>query len=107
VVGAFARTLAGLLRSGLFVALLLASRVLVPVLRLMATAGIVVFGFCALARRDEVTVMWAGAGLAGARRGDSRAGTVRCRGDFRGVSAEARLSRSPEGTRTRSLIRKD
>ena len=60
------RTLAGVLRSGLFVALLLASRVLVPVLRLMATAGLVVFGFCALARRDEVTVMWAGAGLAGA-----------------------------------------
>lgn len=58
------RTLAGVLRSGLFVALLLASRVLVPVLRLMATAGLVVFGFCALARRDEVTVMWAGAGLA-------------------------------------------
>lgn len=66
VVGAVTRTLAGLLRSGLFVTLLLASRVLVPVLRLMATAGIVVFGFCALARRDEVTVMWAGAGLAGA-----------------------------------------
>lgn len=64
VVGAVVRTLAGLLRSGLFVALLLASRALVPVLRLMATAGIVVFGFCALARRDEVTVMWAGAGLA-------------------------------------------
>jgi len=66
VVGALARTLAGLLRSGLFVTLLLVSRVLVPVLRLMATAGIVIFGFCALARRDEVTVMWAGAGLAGA-----------------------------------------
>lgn len=64
VVGAVIRTLTALLRSGLFVALLLASRVLVPVLRLMATAGIVVFGFCALARRDEVTVMWAGAGLA-------------------------------------------
>ena len=66
VVGVVARTLARLLRSGLFVALVLASRVLVPVLRLMATAGIVVFGFCALARRDEVTVMWSGAGLAGA-----------------------------------------
>jgi hypothetical protein len=66
VAGTVIRTLVGLLRSGLFVALLLASRVLVPVLRLMATAGIVVFGFCALARRDEVTVMWAGAGLAGA-----------------------------------------
>ena len=66
VVAVVARTLAGVLRAGLFVALLLASRVLVPVLRLMATAGIVVFGFCALARRDEVTVMWAGAGLAGA-----------------------------------------
>lgn len=64
--GTVIRTLVGLLRSGLFVALLLASRVLIPVLRLMATAGIVVFGFCALARRDEVTVMWAGAGLAGA-----------------------------------------
>ena len=66
VVGAVVRTLAGLLRSGLFVSLLLVSRVLVPVLGLMETAGIVVFGFCALARRDEVTVMWAGAGLAGA-----------------------------------------
>lgn len=66
VVGTVVRTLAGVLRSGLFVALLLASRVLVPMLRLMATAGIVVFGFCALARRDEVTVMWAGVGLAGA-----------------------------------------
>jgi hypothetical protein len=33
-------------------------------LRLMAAAGMVVFGFCALARRDQTTAMWAGAGLA-------------------------------------------
>jgi hypothetical protein len=52
------------LRSALFVALVLASKVLVPVLRLTAIAGILMFGFCALARRDQVTPMWAGAGLA-------------------------------------------
>jgi len=50
-------------RSLLFMALLLASRVLVPLLRLMAAAGILVFGFCLLARRDQATAMWAGAGL--------------------------------------------
>lgn len=62
--GLVVRTLGNWLRSGLFVTLLVASRVLVPTLRLMATAGIVIFGFCVLARRDEFTVMWAGAGLA-------------------------------------------
>jgi hypothetical protein len=52
------------LRSTLFVSLLLASKVLVPLLRLAAVAGILIFGFCALARRDQVTPMWAGVGLA-------------------------------------------
>jgi hypothetical protein len=52
------------LRSAMFVALVLASKVLVPVLRLAAVAGVLMFGFCALARRDHVTPMWAGAGLA-------------------------------------------
>lgn len=60
------RTVAGIARSAMFVTLLLASRVLVPVFRLMATAGLLVFSFCVLARRDQVTPMWAGAGLAGA-----------------------------------------
>jgi hypothetical protein len=58
--GAVLRTV----RSLLFMALLLASRVLVPVLRLMAAAGILVFVFCLLVRRDQSTAMWAGAGLA-------------------------------------------
>jgi hypothetical protein len=52
------------LQAALFVALVLASKVLVPVLRLAALAGILMFGFCALARRDQVTPMWTGAGLA-------------------------------------------
>jgi hypothetical protein len=59
-----ARTVLATLRSILFMTLVLASRVLVPLLRLMATAGIVVSGFCALVRRDQTTAMWAGAGLA-------------------------------------------
>jgi hypothetical protein len=59
-----ARPVLATLRSVLFMALLLASRVFVPLLRLMAAAGMVVFGFCALARRDQTTAMWAGAGLA-------------------------------------------
>jgi hypothetical protein len=54
------------LRSALFVVLVLASKVLVPVLRLAALAGILMFGFCVLARRDQVTPMWAGAGIAAA-----------------------------------------
>jgi hypothetical protein len=60
----FARVVLAAVRSALFTALLLASRVLVPVLRLLAAVGIVLFGFCVLARRDQTTVMWAGAGLA-------------------------------------------
>lgn len=64
LLGTSARALVGVMRSALFVALLLASRVLVPVLRVIATAGLVVFGFCALARRDQVVAMWAGAALA-------------------------------------------
>jgi hypothetical protein len=58
------RAVLGALRSVLFVTLLLASRVLVPLFRLTATAGIVLFGFCALARRDQSTPMWVGAALA-------------------------------------------
>ena len=57
-------TLLATVRSLLFMALLLASRVLVPLLRLIGAAGILVFGFCLLARRDQTTVMWAGGGLA-------------------------------------------
>lgn len=52
------------LRSVLFVVVLVASRVLVPVLRFIATAGVVVFCFCALARRDQITPMCSGAALA-------------------------------------------
>jgi len=59
-----ARTVLATLRSVLFMALVLASRVLVPLFRLMAAAGIVVAGFCALVRRDQTIAMWAGAGLA-------------------------------------------
>ncbi|WP_156404016.1 hypothetical protein [Massilia sp. Root1485] len=64
LLGKSARTLVAVVLSALFVTLLLASRVLVPVLRVMATAGLVIFGFCALIRRDQVVAMWAGAGLA-------------------------------------------
>ena len=64
VMKASARAVLGTLRSALFVALLLASRVLVPLFRLAATASIVLFGFCALVRRDQATPMWAGAALA-------------------------------------------
>lgn len=59
-----AATVIATLRSVLFVVLVLASKVLVPVLRLAALAGILIFGFCVLARRDQATPMWAGAGLA-------------------------------------------
>lgn len=59
-----AATVLAALRSALFVVLVLASKVLVPVLRLVAMAGILNFGFCLLARRDQVTSMWIGAGLA-------------------------------------------
>jgi hypothetical protein len=64
LLGKSATALVSVARSALFVALLLASRVLVPVLQVMATAGLVVFGFCALARHDQVVPMWAGAALA-------------------------------------------
>lgn len=59
-----ARAVVGALRSVLFVVLVLSSRVLVPLFRFVAAAGIVVFGFCALGRRDQATPMWAGAALA-------------------------------------------
>lgn len=59
-----ARIVLTVLRALLFAALLLASRMLVPLLRLAATAGIVLFGFCALVRRDLGTPMWAGVALA-------------------------------------------
>jgi hypothetical protein len=59
-----AATVLAALRSALFVVLVLSSKVLVPVLRLAAMAGILIFGFCVLARRDQVTPMWTGAGLA-------------------------------------------
>jgi hypothetical protein len=64
VIKASARAALGTLRSALFMALLLASRVLVPLFRLAATAGIVLFGFCTLVRRDQATPMWVGAALA-------------------------------------------
>lgn len=51
------------LRAILFAALLLASRLLVPLFRLAAAAGIVLFGFCALVRRDQTAPMWVGAAL--------------------------------------------
>lgn len=59
-----ARTVLAALRSVLFAVLVVASRVLVPLFRLMAAAGMIVSGFCALVRRDQVTAIWAGAGLA-------------------------------------------
>ena len=59
-----AKAVLATLRAALFVVLLLAAKVLVPVFRLAAVGGILMFGFCALARRDQVTPMWAGAGLA-------------------------------------------
>lgn len=52
------------LRSALFVTLVLMSRVLTPVLRLVAAAGVLLFGFCAFFRRDLDVPMWAGAALA-------------------------------------------
>lgn len=58
------RTAVAALRSVLFIALVLASRMLVPLFRLMAAVGIVVSGFCALVRRDQPIAMWADAGLA-------------------------------------------
>jgi hypothetical protein len=64
VIKMLARAVLSALRSVLFVTLLLASRVLLPLFRLMTTTGIVLFGFCALARRDQSTPMWAGAALA-------------------------------------------
>jgi len=59
-----ARTVLATLRSVLFMAMVLASRVLMPLFRLMAAAGIIVTGFCLLVRRDQTIAMLAGAGLA-------------------------------------------
>lgn len=64
IAGTSARAVVTVVRSVLFVVLLLVSRVLVPVLRLAAAAGILLFGFCVLARRDQGVPMWAGAALA-------------------------------------------
>ena len=64
VLGVSIRAAVQVLRSALFVALLIVSRVLSPVLRLVAAAGILLFGFCVLFRRDLGTPMWAGAALA-------------------------------------------
>jgi hypothetical protein len=52
------------LRSALFVVLVLVSRLLLPVLRLVTAGGVLLFGFCVLFRRDLGTPMWAGAALA-------------------------------------------
>lgn len=48
----------------LFVLLLLTGRIVVPIDRLASTAGVMLFLFCALFRRDLVTPMWVGAGVA-------------------------------------------
>jgi hypothetical protein len=60
----FAKAVLGTLRAVLLAVLLLVSRVLVPLLRLVAAAGMVVLGFCALAMREQTVAMWAGAGVA-------------------------------------------
>lgn len=59
-----ARAALKVLRSASFVTLVLVSRLLLPLLRLVAAAGILLFGFCVLFRRDLGTPMWAGAALA-------------------------------------------
>lgn len=49
---------------GVFVVLQLVGWIVIPVARLSGAAGLMVFLSCVLFRRDLVTPMWAGAGLA-------------------------------------------
>lgn len=64
LLGMSARAAVKVLRSASFVVLVLVSRLLLPVLRLGAAGAVLLFGFCALFRRDLGTPMWAGAALA-------------------------------------------
>lgn len=52
------------LRFALFVVLLVMGRFVRPLLAWTSGAGVLLFLFCALARRDMVEPMWVGAGLA-------------------------------------------
>lgn len=54
----------GTLRFTLYVVLLLVGRVLEPLASLAAGVGLLIFLFCLIVRRDQVTPMWAGAALA-------------------------------------------
>ena len=52
------------LRFILYVLLLLVGRVLRPIANAATVVGLILFLFCLVFRRDMVTPMWAGAGLA-------------------------------------------
>lgn len=52
------------LRFSVFVILLLVGRVLLPIASLASGVGLMMFLCCAIFFRDQVTPMWAGAGLA-------------------------------------------
>jgi hypothetical protein len=58
------KAILGTLRFGLYVLLLLAGRVLAPIANCAVVVGLVVFLFCLIFRRDQVTPMWAGAAVA-------------------------------------------
>jgi len=54
----------GAMRFALYVVLLLTGRVVLPCASLIVVLGMVLFVFCLVFRRDLVTPMWAGAGVA-------------------------------------------
>lgn len=58
------RSMLAALRFGLYVALILVGRILLPIANIAIAVGIMVFLFCAILRPDLRTPMWAGAGLA-------------------------------------------
>ena len=59
-----ARSMLAVIRFCLYVLLLLAGRILLPVTGIATVIGTIVFLFCALLRPDLQMPMWSGAGLA-------------------------------------------
>lgn len=59
-----AKGIFAMLRFSAFVLLLLIGRLLIPIASLASGVGLMLFLFCALVCPNQVTPMWAGAGLA-------------------------------------------
>lgn len=59
-----AKVIFATVRFGVFVLLILIGRLLIPIASLASGVGLMLFLFCAIVCPDQVTPMWAGAGLA-------------------------------------------